>query len=269
MLNRVLIAIFGIPLLAYLYYNGGIPLVIFVNLIVGVGLFEFYNMVEKSGKKVYKTIGIVSGVCIPNIIFFNIPIEISEVLVVLAMFLMVTRVLKNETEDSSSEIGTTLLGVVYISIFFSHMLLISRFPNGGKLLLAIQVLVWVCDSFAYFTGVKFGRQFFKKGFSEISPKKSVEGAIGGTFFTILVLIIINSFFNVFPVEISNWTAIFIGIIVSLTVQIGDLVESMFKREFKIKDSSRILGEHGGILDRFDSLIFLLPAVYYALKYIIV
>ncbi|MGL6169104.1 MAG: phosphatidate cytidylyltransferase, partial [Fusobacteriaceae bacterium] len=97
---------------------------------------------------------------------------------------------------------------------------------------------------------------------------SVEGAIGGTFFTIVVLYIINNFFNVFPTEISTLAVIFLGIIISLTVQVGDLVESMFKREFKIKDSGRILGEHGGILDRFDSLIFLLPAVYYTLKYLI-
>lgn len=269
MLNRILIAIFGIPLLAYLYYNGGIPLLIFVNLIVGVGLFEFYSMVEKSEKKVYKTLGILFGISIPNIIYFKIPLEISELLIILSMILMVMRVLKNETEKSSSEIGVTLLGIIYVSMFFSHMLLISEFPNGGKLILSIQVLVWVCDSFAYFTGVKFGRKFFKNGFSQISPKKSVEGAMGGTFFTIITLYVINSFFNVFPVEISTGAVIFLGLLISLTVQVGDLAESMFKREFKIKDSSRILGEHGGILDRFDSLIFLLPAVYYALKYLIV
>ncbi|MGL4534674.1 MAG: phosphatidate cytidylyltransferase [Fusobacteriaceae bacterium] len=268
MLNRIIISILGIPLLAYLYYSGGIPLLIFVNLIIAVGLFEFYTMVENSGKKVYKTLGIIFGMMIPNILFFDVPLQNSEVLIILSMILMIMRVLRNETENSSSEIGVTLLGIVYVSIFFSHMLLISKFPNGGKLILVIQVLVWVCDSFAYFTGVKFGRKFFKQGFSQISPKKSVEGAIGGTFCTILVLYLINNFFNVFPTEISTLAIIFIGIIISLTVQVGDLVESMFKREFKIKDSGRILGEHGGILDRFDSLIFLLPAVYYTLKYLI-
>lgn len=272
MLNRILIAIFGIPALAYIYYNGGILLLIFVNLIIGVGMYEFFNMAEKSGKHVYKNFGIISGLAGANLIYFKeiytLPVTITELLILMTMILMIYRVLGNRVENSSTEIGVTLLGVVYVALFFSHMLLISFLPNGGKWLLTLQVLVWVCDSFAYFTGLKFGRKFFKKGFSEISPKKSVEGSIGGTFFTVIALFIIDYLFNLFTAGVSPVMLIAMGIVLSLFIQVGDLAESMFKREFKIKDSSRILGEHGGVLDRFDSLIFVLPVAYYFLQYLV-
>ncbi|MGL4687550.1 MAG: phosphatidate cytidylyltransferase [Fusobacteriaceae bacterium] len=271
MFNRVLISILGIPLLGYIYYYGGIPLLIFVNLIVGVGLYEFFTMVENSGKKVYKYIGICTGLLIPNITYLKInsyiSMEKADILVILMIILMGYRVLKNQVENTSTEISVTLIGIIYVAYFLSYMLLIGTLPQGGKILLILQILVWVCDIFAYFTGIKFGRKIFKRGFSEISPKKSIEGAIGGTFFTVITLILINRYFNLFIGEFILLKLIFMGVLISFFIQIGDLSESMFKREFKIKDSGRILGNHGGILDRFDSLIFVLPVAYYSLKYL--
>lgn len=145
---------------------------------------------------------------------------------------------------------------------FSHILLFQNLENGWKWLIATQIMVWLCDSAAYFVGMATGRKFFKEGFSAISPKKSKEGAIGGIVFTIIGILLINRFFNLSD---NNFAIVILGFFVSLVAQIGDLAESMFKREFKIKDSSRILGEHGGILDRFDSMIFVIPMAYYILK----
>jgi phosphatidate cytidylyltransferase len=222
-------------------------------------------MVEKSGEKVYKIPGILAALIIPNLLYFGVE-RVSEIniLVFFTMGIMVYRVLKNQVENSSKEIGLTLLGIVYVSVFFSQMLLISKLPKGGAWIFSLQILVWVCDSFAYFVGVKFGRKFIKRGVSEISPKKSVEGSIGGIIFTIIAMYIIN-YKNQFFVGDMAWMKIVgFAIMISLAVQIGDLAESMFKREFKIKDSGRILGEHGGILDRFDSFIFVLPVAYFLL-----
>ncbi|MGL6099291.1 MAG: phosphatidate cytidylyltransferase [Fusobacteriaceae bacterium] len=272
MLNRILIALLGIPALAYIYYNGGIPLLIFTNLIVGIALHEFYNMATLSGKKCYKNFGIVSGLAIVNYTYFKDVIGFSydsfQLIVPITILLMVYRVMKNKVEDSSSEIGITILGLIYIGFFFSNILLISALPNGGKWLLVLQILVWVCDSFAYFTGLNFGRKIFKDGFSKISPKKSVEGALGGLFFTVVSLLLIEKYFSLFQNSVSLGTIIVLGITLSMFIQIGDLVESLFKREFKIKDSGRILGEHGGILDRFDSLIFVLPIAYMFISYLV-
>ncbi len=166
MLNRILIAILGIPILAYVYYYGGIPLLIFVNLVVGIGLHEFFSMVKKSGKEAYSTFGILAGLLVVNMTYFSNKLqweyEDTTLIVISIITLMIYRVLKNKVENSSMAIGTTILGVIYVGVFFSKMLSISFLPNGGKLLLTLQILVWLCDSFAYFVGLSFGRKFFKR-----------------------------------------------------------------------------------------------------------
>ncbi|MDP0492738.1 MAG: phosphatidate cytidylyltransferase [Fusobacterium sp. JB021] len=267
MLNRILVAILGIPLLIYIFYMGGFPLLVFTNGIIGIGLYEFYKMAEDFGNKPYLKIGILTGLTIPNLIYFLSPSESSLILflplVFLFILLMALRVIKNEIENTSRDIGITILGIFYVSILFSHILLLGKMPNGGKLILLIQAAVWVCDSAAYFVGMNFGRKFFKEGFSIISPKKSKEGAIGGIIFTMIAVIILNNQFNIIKGNI--FLILLLGLIISIVAQIGDLAESMFKREFKIKDSGKLLGEHGGILDRFDSMIFVLPVVYNLLK----
>lgn len=262
MINRILIALLGIPALMFIYYSGGIYLLALTNIIVGIGLFEFYRMSEAIGIKPYKNIGLVAGVLLPNIIYFKgIEVGVGALIIFLILILGI-RVINNQVENTSKDIGTTLLGVVYISLMFSHILLFQNLENGWKWLIATQIMVWLCDSAAYFVGMATGRKFFKEGFSAISPKKSKEGAIGGIVFTIIGILLINRFFNL---SVNNFAIVILGFFVSLVAQIGDLAESMFKREFKIKDSSRILGEHGGILDRFDSMIFVIPMAYYILK----
>ena len=267
MLNRILVALVGIPVLMYVYYSGGIPLLVFTNIIIGIGLYEFYKMSELSGQKPFSKLGICTGLMIPNLIYFLKPLNVDFFMffpiVVLMIFTMGIRIFENKVENSSIDIGVTVLGVSYVSILFSHILLLTYLPNGGRWLIAIQIMVWVCDSAAYFVGINIGRKFFKEGFSIISPKKSKEGAIGAIIFTILSICLINYKFNLLP---ENYFLIAIlGFLVSIVAQIGDLAESMFKREFKIKDSGKLLGEHGGILDRFDSMIFVVPTVYYILK----
>lgn len=267
MLNRILVAILGIPLLIYIFYTGGLPLLIFTNGVIGIGIYEFYKMSENLGNNPYLNSGILTGLIIPNLIYFLEPSESGLILflplVFLFIFLMILRVVKNDIENTSRDIGITILGIFYVAVLFSHILLLGKMPNGGKLILLVQAAVWVCDSAAYFVGMNFGRKFFKKGFSKISPKKSKEGAIGGILFTMLSVLLLNNQFNV--IEGSTFLILGLGLIISITAQIGDLSESIFKREFKIKDSGKLLGEHGGILDRFDSMLFVLPVVYNLLK----
>ena len=267
MLNRILVGLIGIPILMYVYYSGGISLLIFTNLIVGIGLYEFYKMTEFSGKNPFSKLGIIFGLVIPNLIFFSNPLK-TDLFILLPLTLLVIccmgiRIFENKVENSSVDIGVTVLGVMYISVLFSHIILLTYLPNGGKWLIATQIMVWVCDSAAYFVGINIGRKFFKEGFSVISPKKSKEGAIGAILFTTIVAVLLNMKFGLLPDQ--NLMAACLGFVISSVAQIGDLGESMFKREFKIKDSGRILGEHGGILDRFDSMIFVIPVVYYILE----
>lgn len=270
MLNRILVALIGIPLLITVLLKGGFLLLLFVNFVILVGLFEFYKMAEIGGKKPDVNLGYIAGLAIPNIIYFTNVDNSTLILMpitLLTIALIGKKVLQNKVENSSRDIGVTLLGVVYISGLFTHLLLMNYLPNGGKWLLTIQILVWVCDSFAYFVGMGIGRKIFKQGFSSISPKKSIEGSIGGIVFTMGTIYLINKYFNIFGTDVSTIVVLLFGFLISIIAQIGDLGESMFKREFKVKDSGKLLGEHGGILDRFDSMLFVVPVVYYLLKFI--
>jgi len=272
MKSRILVAIFGIPLLFYILYSGGPLLLLFANVIIGVSLHEYYNMMENGGRTPYRKLGMISGLAIPNALYL-MQMGVIEtdfimlILVVLFMGMTVDRIKSNKVAESSFDIGGTLLGVVYISILFSHILMISKLPNGNLWILAAQILVWVCDSFAYFVGLATGRKFFKEGLCPISPKKSKEGSIGGVVFTIIALVIMK-FTLLSTVDVGLGKLIIVAIGVAVVAQVGDLVESLFKREFQVKDSGNILGEHGGMLDRFDSMIFVIPALYYILKYVI-
>ena len=269
MINRILVALVGIPVLMFVYYSGGFPLLVFTNAVIAVGLYEFFKMSELAGQKPFTKLGIGAGLVIPNLIYFSNPLKMDIIillpLVVMIVCAMGIRVFENKVENASIDIGVTALGVTYVSVLFSHIILLTYIPDGGKWLIAIQVMVWVCDSAAYFVGINIGRKFFKEGFSIISPKKSKEGAIGAIVFTVLAIYLINMKFHLIQGSGAGIIVIVLGILTSLVAQIGDLAESMFKREFKIKDSGKILGEHGGILDRFDSMIFVVPTVYYILK----
>ncbi|QMU65705.1 MAG: CDP-archaeol synthase [Flavobacteriaceae bacterium] len=128
------------------------------------------------------------------------------------------------------------------------------------LLVSILILMWVNDSFAYLTGKNFGK---RKLFESISPKKTIEGVIGGVFFSIITAVLIAVYSE--TLTIFNW--IMLAIIISLTGTLGDLVESKFKRQAKIKDSGIIMPGHGGLLDRLDSLLFAAPFVYLYIQFI--
>lgn len=272
MLSRIIVALIGIPILIGVLYYGGLPLLIFTNIIVGIGAYEFYKMAEMGGKRPHKLLGIIMAIVIPNVLFFKELNMISfgvEAVIALCIILIISlRVIQNRVENSSIDIGETILGALYPSVLFSHILLINLLPNGGKWLLTAQIMVWICDSFAYFVGMGIGRKIFKRGFNSISPKKSIEGAIGGTIFTVLALFLLEKYFGLITGEMNVLGAVILGLFISAVAQIGDLGESMFKREFKVKDSGTLLGGHGGILDRFDSMFFVAPVMYYLLKFVI-
>lgn len=267
MLSRIIVGLIGIPILVYVLYYGGMLLFVFVEIISLIGSYEFYRMAKQNGKHPNIIIGLTMTLFIPIIVYlsqiYTLKVGIEFVIAVGMLLLMAIKVLTNKVENSSVDIGETLIGTLYPSLLFSYCIMISFLSNGGKWLLTAQIMVWVCDSFAYFVGLSIGRKIWNRGFSEISPKKSIEGSIGGIIFTIIALLISNHYFHlttVPPLQLG-----LLGLAIALTAQIGDLGESMYKREFKIKDSGTILAGHGGILDRFDSMLFVAPVMYYILK----
>lgn len=273
--NRVLVALIGVPLLLFIYAGEsffrinlyGLPMLIFTNLVIGIGTYEFYKMIKILGKEVYDKFGIIVAITIPNLVYLSNRSSyleqklITVVLIVVTIFMLTYRVFKNQIKGTLEKVSYTLLGIIYVSVFFSQI--INLYFLGAVFPLILQVLVWVSDTSAGIVGVTIGRKFFKNGFTEISPKKSVEGALGSIIFTGLAFMLIV----VLYIEKINGATVgeaflsfIIGAIISVVAQIGDLIESLFKRECGVKDSGTILMGHGGVLDRFDSMILVLPFV---------
>jgi phosphatidate cytidylyltransferase len=161
------------------------------------------------------------------------------------------------------------LGILYIGLFSGALISIREFfiqpeenyLQGGFLIICIFATIWICDSVAYYVGTAFGKH---KLFPRVSPKKSWEGAIAGFGFSILTMIASK----LIVLDFLSWNStIGIGIIIGVFGQIGDLIESLFKRDSGVKDSSSLVPGHGGIFDRFDSLIFSAPLILILLKLI--
>lgn len=273
--NRVLVALIGVPLLLFIYAGEsffrinlyGLPMLIFTNLVIGIGIYEFYKMIKILGKEVYDKFGIIVALIIPNLVYLSNRSSyleqklITVVLIVATIFMLTYRVFKNQIKGTLEKVSFTLLGIIYVSVFFSQI--INLYFLGAVFPLILQVLVWVSDTSAGIVGVAIGRKFFKNGFTEISPKKSVEGALGSIIFTglafmLIVVLYIEKINGATGGEV--FLSFIIGAIISIVAQIGDLIESLFKRECGVKDSGTILMGHGGVLDRFDSMILVLPFV---------
>lgn len=168
---------------------------------------------------------------------------------------------------SMQDAAMTVMGMVYIGLAFAHFVLL-RFMNSdtlistylglftrGEALLWIAFLgTWASDTFAFFSGMSFGKH---KLCPEISPKKTIEGLIGGVIGTVFITVFMGIFFQISLVHM-----VFLGILIAGAATVGDLVESAMKRLTGIKDSGTLLPGHGGVWDRFDSMLFTVPVVYY-------
>ncbi|MGB1042214.1 MAG: phosphatidate cytidylyltransferase [Tenacibaculum sp.] len=165
---------------------------------------------------------------------------------------------------NTNNIGQKLfLNLIYIVLPFFFLIKLPFIKDiyYANIIIAIILLIWTNDSFAYLVGKNFGKH---KLFEKVSPKKTIEGFLGGLFFAIIAGILISNYLST-TFSVLNW--IVIAIIVSVFGTLGDLVESKFKRQANVKDSGTIMPGHGGLLDRLDSLFFLAPFVYLYIHYI--
>lgn len=261
--KRVSVAAVGIPTLLGFTYLGGWYFFSIVLLISTVAQWEFYQI--QKHKNIHPQS--VSGIIIGTFLLIGVQTKNYHImLLLLILFLML--VLANEMyrrhKNVSANIGVTLLGILYIPLLLGTFLYVrinveNIYPGvtnaGFRFILAIFASIWICDTFAYAFGRMLGRH---KLYEKVSPNKSMEGAIAGVFGSIIVYIIIKQV-NFLPL---SWQDVLIfGFVTGIVGQIGDLVESWFKRDVGVKDSSALLPGHGGMLDRFDSLIFVSPAVF--------
>lgn len=228
-----------------------------VPVLTVVALYEFFYMVEKKGVRLFKPFGLFVGGLIPITIFFKLPISEGWqfLFVVIGVFLLfLLELTKNETHQPVLSISATIFGILYISWCFSFLIRIRQLPEGAMLSAFLLLVTKSSDIGAYLWGRKFGKTALLK---KVSPKKSLEGSIGGFFTSLFV----GLAFSVFIVSMDFLEKFFIIIIIAIISQLGDLFESLIKRDCLVKDSGKILPGMGGVLDVIDSIIFTAPTFY--------
>lgn len=254
MFIRIISALLAIPLLVFTVFKGGLLLKIAVFLLTLKAMDEFYNAFYNIGIMPHKKIGFIS-----ILFMFVITLKSGTMnLVILWFFISILLVLLHNLLKKDSDViasSITLIGICYIVFFIYHIIFIENYNQYNVLIWMVFISAWATDTFAYFTGYFLGS---KKLCPSISPKKTVEGAVGGIVGSVLSSFIFA--YYVIPEVIIH--CMFIGFIGSVFGQLGDLTASIFKRQAGIKDYGKIMPGHGGVLDRFDSILFTAPVVYY-------
>ncbi|MDZ7261765.1 MAG: phosphatidate cytidylyltransferase [candidate division KSB1 bacterium] len=266
---RVLVAVIAIPMLVLIILKGQLVFVALVATIVVLSQLEFYNITEQKVTYPLKILGLVAGVAIGVSFYYYGPSSLWIVLTAFIIVFLIVELFRNQVGPTLN-VATTFEGVLYPALLLNFLILLRQLPNqvamsydrGGWWIVSMFLCVWICDTAAYFVGASIGRY---KLFERVSPNKTVEGAVAGFIFALLTMFVAHK--TLIP-EIGVWHCLAIGFICGTFGQISDLVESLFKRDVKIKDSSNILPGHGGILDRFDSIIFVAPLMYFYLRLVV-
>ena len=264
--TRVIVSLVAIPLIVTASYLGSYYFFLFTMAIGLISYYEFSEMVKKNIANANLWFGLLA-VCLIITNQYCRTINIISLLLIIIFLLLLIELFRNK-DSVVKNLGATFLGILYIGFFSSAIISIREFyPNlddqynrGGYLIIALLATIWICDSVAFFGGTAFGKH---KLFPRISPNKSWEGALFGFVFAILTMVLAK----LFVLDFLSWLNIIVlGIIIGIIGQLGDLVQSSIKRDVGVKDSSSIIPGHGGIFDRFDSLLFSAPAVWLYLKY---
>ena len=265
---RIIISIAAIPFIIAVSYFGRIPFLLFA---LGIGLLSYYEFASLTVHKndyANKPAGYIAVFLLILNSYFRF-IETELLFLIITVLLLLVELFRNK-ESAINNLGATLLGIFYVGYFSAVLVQIREFYNrsdflyaqGGFIIIAMFFTIWICDSAAFFLGSAYGKH---KLFPRVSPNKSWEGAIAGFVFSILAMIVSKETI----LDFLGWNdVIILGIIIGTIGQIGDLIESLIKRDAKVKDSSSLIPGHGGMFDRFDSLLFSAPVIFLYLHYFV-
>ena len=259
MVKRVLTAVFLAPPFLLIIWHGGLYMALLCCAIAALAANEFSDMTIHS-KKIHcrRWLTVPWSVAMVLITFKWGFSAVSYGLVVPFLILLVPSLQRGITEGEGDSVAYSLLSVVYCGILVSSILALRQeVPMGQYLVVMLIVMIWMQDTGAYFFGTAFG----KHKLSKLSPKKSWEGSAAGLGLSVITGWLIISYT---PLTASHDPSIVVGALalVALSGQLGDLFESLLKRDCQIKDSGSIIPGHGGILDRFDSLLTAAPVLYF-------
>ena len=265
--KRFLSGILLFPIFAVIMIFGNKYIIdISVSIIAIMSLHEFYKAFRGKAKPI-EWIGyiIAALIAVIHIIPSNLILPIIGAIIPISIMVLFARVIFSNMKFNIVDISITFFGICYIVLFLMFAPIIRENITNGKILIWYVFLAsWGTDIFAYLIGKHFG----KHKFTQISPNKSIEGCIGGILGAVIAILIYTFVCNnVFNMSINYFYAIFISILLSCIRQIGDLAASSIKRYCGIKDYSNLIPGHGGMLDRIDSVIFVLPFAYFLLMII--
>jgi phosphatidate cytidylyltransferase len=255
--TRIITAVIAAALFLPIVFYGGFPVVLLSYLLASIGLYELLKMRKLN---FFSISGLLSFLLLWVILlpsqFENILTDIhySKIEISIAIILLLlTYTVITKNHFTFDDAAFSVLAVVYVGIGFYFF--VETRQAGLVYIFYSLFMIWATDSGAYFIGKSMGKT---KLWPDISPNKTVEGSIGGI---ICAMIIAALFVFITNIHATLWSLLGTTIILSAFGQLGDLVESAFKRHFNVKDSGKILPGHGGILDRFDSLLFVWPLLH--------
>ncbi|MFD3156555.1 phosphatidate cytidylyltransferase [Haloimpatiens sp. FM7330] len=262
--KRYIGALFLAPLLIFLFI-GGMPLKILTVVLSLLGLYEFFKVVKQGKIKPFSFLAYALTLVYYFLLKTQINYDIFTLGLILITLLMLCIPIIN-IEYTFIDVAVTILGFIYVSVFFSFIVLVNNKTYGNYLIWFIFLSSWLCDTSAYYAGRLLGK---RKLCPKVSPKKTIEGSIGGMIGSILACTVYGQILvskNILNIDIYHF--VILGAICGILCQFGDLVASSIKRYVGVKDYSNLIPGHGGILDRFDSILFSAVVVYYYLTLII-
>lgn len=269
---RLLMTVIFVPALWAITRRGDLHFLVVVCMMVLTGLYEFYKLLEHKGFRPAKSVGIGCGLAITAYAYFRTGIYGNFLLAATLLLMMTVELMRKSTEQAVLHISTTIFGVLYVGWLGSHLVLLRELPRlagldyqlGADFVYLAVFLTWSCDSGAYLIGRAFGRTPL---FPRVSPKKTREGALGGIVFALIAAYLSHRTFASEFLDLD--AAMWLGLLAAIAGMTGDLVESLMKRDVDVKDSASLLPGHGGALDRFDSLFFAAPLLYYSIKFFVI
>ncbi len=258
MVKRIIIAAIILPVVTvFIFIENPYPFAALGIFALTLAVYEFFMMLEKKGLKTYKTAGILAGLALFAVVITGAPAEwIYPGLAGFVIILFILVIFSNDYKNLPA-VFFTAAGVLYISVLGSFGIKFKFMENGQWWLFILLLMTWVYDAGAYFVGSAIGRH---KLLPRISPGKTVEGCAGGVVINVITSVIV--FYTVIPAGLGLrvYDMAVLAVILSFAGQAGDLSASLVKRYCGVKNSSGLLGPHGGLMDKIDSSIFNAPAL---------
>lgn len=265
---RLVAILLGVPCLYVITARGDVFFLLLVDLVILLGLTEFFHFMEAKGFRPSRLLGYAAAIAVTLHVFHGGP-ALTLIVTGILVLIMVREVFRPHVEEALTNIAITVLGVMYVGWLGSHFVLLRELPAsrgldpdlGAELVFFAALMIWACDTAAYVVGILIGG---RKLVPHISPGKTWSGAVGGVVGgTVAGWVCAVTFLQL----VTPLAGALLGLASAVLGQFGDLVESLLKRDAGLKDSAQLIPGHGGILDRVDSLLFTVPMLYYWFRFV--